>query len=202
MRKLWGPLGWMTLHSISALYPNEPSQDDKKTLKEFLDLFAETITCFQCKSHFGTIINIHKSSNPDFLDSRQKFALFVFRAHNTVNLRLDKPRPSSMSECLRTLKLATAQTSFASFRISYLSYLLRNWQREGSGQAMILMGQVKEMIEINNHYWSPRETSIPELEEGDVTTPITLNNARLNSRGVPVSTRIGFIGGRLKLAKR
>ena len=67
---------------------------------------------------------------------------------------------------------------------------------------MILMGQVKEMIEINNQYWSPRETSIPELEEGDVTTPIALNNARLNSRGVPVSTRIGFIGGRLKLAKR
>jgi len=192
----------MTLHSISLIYPENPSYFDKHIASRFLDLFGETITCIECKSHFRTIYNLYKSSNPEFLNSRRDFALFVFRAHNTVNLRLDKPRPTSVSDCLQTLKAATAQTSFASFRESYLSYLMRIWGRDTSGQGLMTKKQVTEMIKINNEYWSPREIPIPDLEEGDVTRLIQLGNSRVNSRGVAVSTAVGFKGGKLKLAKR
>jgi hypothetical protein len=202
MSKLWGPLGWMTLHSISLIYPQEPTDMEKYIAKRFLDLFGETISCNECKSHFKHMYSIYKSTHPEFLNSRQDFALFIFRAHNTVNGRLDKPRPATVSECLLTLKTATAQTSLAAFRTSYLLYLSRNWGRNISGEGMIIRGQVKELIKINNEYWSPREIPIPELEEDDVMTPIQPGNLRVTTRGVAIPSTAGFKGGKLKLGKR
>jgi hypothetical protein len=145
--------------------------------------------------------SLYKSIHPEFLNSRQDFALFVFRAHNTVNIRLDKPTPKTVSECLLTLKLATTQTSLAEFRQSYLSYLMRIWGRNVSGEGMITRNYVVEMNKINNEYWSPRELAIPDLIEGDVITPIQSSVLRV-SRGVAVSTAVGFKGGKLTLARR
>jgi hypothetical protein len=202
MSKIWGPLGWMTLHSISLIYPEEPTHTEKYIASRFLDLFGETITCNECKTHFKTMYAIYKAIHPEFLESRRDFALFVFRAHNTVNMRLDKPRPTTVSDCLQTLKAATVNTSLATFRTSYLSYLLRNWNRQVSGEGLITKSQVKEMIKINNEYWSPREIPIPVLEEGDVMTPIQQAATRVSIRGTVVSTAVGFKGGRLKLGKK
>lgn len=202
MSKIWGPLGWMTLHSVSLIYPEEPTHAEKYIASRFLDLFGETISCNECKTHFKNMYAIYKSIHPEFLESRRDFALFVFRAHNTVNMRLDKPRPSTISECLQTLKAATVNTSLATFRTSYLSYLLRNWNRHVSGEGLITKSQVKEMIKINNEYWSPREIPIPVLEEGDVMTPIQQAATRVSIRGTVVSTAVGFKGGRLKLGKK
>ena len=202
MSKLWGPLGWMTLHSISLIYPEIPSQTDKYIASRYLDLFADTISCIQCKSHFKHIYAFYKSLHPEFLNSRQDFALFIFRAHNTVNLKLDKPRPATVSECLKTLKIATSHTSLAEFRNSYLSYLLRNWSRDVSGDGMMIKAQLKEMIKINNEYWSTKDIQIPNLKEADVLTPIQKPTARLASHNVVISTVVGFRGGKLKLGKR
>jgi len=202
MSKLWGPLGWMTLHSISLIYPEEPSYTEKYIAKRFLDLFGETISCNECKSHFKAIYALYMAMHPEFLNSRQDFALFVFRAHNTVNMRLDKPVPSTISECLLTLKAATAHTSFSQFRTSYLSYLMRNWGRGISGEAFITKNQVKEMIKINNEYWTPRDIPIPSLTEADVTTPIERTGMRVNTNGIAVLSNVGFKGGKLKLLKR
>jgi hypothetical protein len=202
MSKIWGPLGWMTLHSVSLIYPEQPTYAEKQIAARFLDLFAETISCNECKIHFKQIYAIYKSLHPDFLDSRQNFAIFIFRAHNTVNLRIDKPRPSTVSECLKTLKLATKQTSLATFRTSYLSYLSRNWGRDISGQGLMVKNQVKEMIKINTEYWSPREIPIPVLKEDDVTASIENSNMRVTSQGVAISAIVGFKGGKLRLAKR
>jgi hypothetical protein len=201
MSKLWGPLGWMTLHSVSLIYPEQPTADEKYIANRFLDLFSETISCNECKSHFKTMYSLYKAMHPEFLNSRQDFAVFIFRAHNTVNLRLDKPRPSTMVECLATLSEATKQTSLAAFRTSYLSYLLRIWGRQVSGEGMIIKSHVKEMIKINNEYWSPREIPIPELIEADVMIPIQKETLRVNFRGVAISSAVGFKGGRLKLGR-
>lgn len=201
MTKLWGPLGWMTLHSVSFIYPEEPTQAEKHIVEKFLEMFGETISCNSCKSHFKIIKTIYKSLYPNYLDSRQNFALFVFRAHNTVNRRIDKPRPASVAECLESIRLATAHTSLAEFRQSYLSYLIRNWGRDGSGESLIVRTYVKEMIKINQEYLSPRETSIPDLIEADVLTPIEKTNSRIAPSGSISSTNVGFKGGKLKLKK-
>jgi len=198
MSKLWGPLGWMMLHSVSLIYPENPSPADRAIASRFLDLFADTISCIQCKSHFANIFSMYKSTHTDYLNSRQNFALFVFRAHNTVNRRLDKPTPKTVEECLLTLKIATAQTSFPQFRQAYLSYLTRNWGKDHTGEGRMIFGAVKEMIRINNEYWSLRDEPIPELDEADVTISLD-KNARIAPSGRVSSTIVGFKNGRLKL---
>jgi len=140
-------------------------------------------------------------SHPDFLDSRQNFALFVFRAHNTVNLRIDKPRPATVSECLDSLRNATTHVSLPQFRNSYLSYINQNWGREITGDGFILRGKVRDMIRINNEFWNHRDIPIPELEEADVLTPIEKTGFRLAPSGLISSVLVGFKGGKLKLKR-
>ena len=202
MTKLWGPLGWMTLHSVSLIYPEFPSIEERAIASKFLDLFANTITCIFCKNHFAAMYALYKSDHPEYLNSRRDFALFVFRAHNTVNKRLDKPRQSSVADCLATLQNNLTNTTFAQFRMSYLIYLSRIWGQDLSGQGRMLQKDVKDMVQINANYWTPRElTSLPELEEADVITPIERSTARIGPSGQIISTKVGFAGGRLKLGR-
>lgn len=203
MTKLWGPLGWMTLHSVSLIYPERPTPDEKRIATRFLDLFGETITCIYCKTHFANMYTIYKSTHPEFLDSRQEFALFAFRAHNTVNRRVDKPRPSSVSQCLETLRTATQTTSLKQFRDSYLTYLANNWGKEFSSYGFMMRHCVSEMIKINNEYWTPRELkTIPDLGEADVLAPIEKTNVRFTKFRTPMPIKLGFAGGRLKLGRK
>jgi hypothetical protein len=139
-------------------------------------------------------------NNPDYLKSRQSFAIFVFRAHNTVNKRLDKPVLATVEDCLKTLKAATINTSFKQFRESYLKYLTSNWNRESSGDGMIAQQAVKKLKQINNEYLIVLDTGIiPELVEEDVVTPVESIAATpfRTLDGKPI--RVGFKGGRLRL---
>lgn len=201
MSKLWGPLGWMTLHSVSLNYPEAPSQIDRTIANRFLDLFAETISCPYCKNHFTAMLALYKAEHPEMLESRQTFALFAFRAHNTVNKRLDKPLQKSVAECIQTLKTATSQTSMAEFRKSYLDYLTKTWGRDFSADGFILRRSIQEMKTINEQYWTPRETNIPPIIEADVMTPIEKQNVRFVAPGKFVTIDAGFRGGKLKLKK-
>ena len=195
----------MTLHSVSFNYPDQPSAHETAIASRFLDLFADTISCNACKLHFKTMRAIYASLYPHYLSSKTEFAYFVFRAHNTVNKRIDKPRCSTVTECLDAVRNATANTSLSQFRASYMLYLTQNWARDTSGDGRIMHSHVRELIKINNEYWSLRETSIPNLPEADVLTPIEKGGARASFRpeGTTfVSSNIGFRLGKLRLRNR
>lgn len=173
MTSFWGPMGWITLHSISVNYPENPTADDKAIVKKYLNLFAETISCPSCKSHFTNMYKSYTMANPNWADSRFNLFLFIARAHNTVNKRLDKPRPSTVSESLSMLQLITQHKKPSEYRNSYLTYLTNNWTKEGGGEGMIHTGYVREMRKINEQYWNLRETEFSiTLPEADILTPI------------------------------
>lgn len=168
--KIWGPLGWMTLHSVSAIYPEQPTPADKALIQEFISSFRETISCPYCKTHFTGMLNRYTSTHPQWNSSRQELFLFICRAHNTVNRRLDKPVYKTVEECLTTLKNATKNTTPAQFRKAYLDYLTRNWSRQTDAEGFMMMGYVRKMIKINEEYLNPRETTYDSLvvQEGNV----------------------------------
>ena len=173
MTAVWGPMGWITLHSISVNYPEHPKADDKAILKKFLELFIETISCPTCKGHFGSMYKSYTVQNPYWADSRYNLFLFVVRAHNTVNKRIDKPRPSTVAECLTSLRMAPELKKPADYRASYISYLIGNWVKEGGGEGMIQVGHAKEMRKINQEYWNLRETGFSVVfPEADILQPI------------------------------
>ena len=208
--KYWGPLGWMTLHSISVCYPELPSDADKAILIRFLERFQETISCPQCKKHFSTMFANYKQVHPEWANTRFDLFLMICRIHNTVNLRLDKPRFSSVKECLSALTNATKLNSQSVFRNGYLTYLYKNWIKEQSGEGFIMVGAVKEMMKINTEYWNLRNVDFDKvvfLAEADV-----LERVKDDPRNMTVNPAIPFFsdgkipsvgfklsGGRLRL---
>jgi hypothetical protein len=156
MTSHWGPLGWITLHSASMLYSENPEASEKALMKKFLDSFGETISCYHCKSHFLNMLSKYITAIPSYLDSKKDFMLFVFRAHNTVNKRLDKPILQTVQDCITTLKNANAYSSFETVRNSYLTYLQNNWNKELTAHGFSLRKKVQDLIKINNEYLNLR----------------------------------------------
>ena len=204
MTKFWGPLGWMTLHSVSVIYPEYPSPEEKAIARKFVDLFASTITCRYCKEHFAKMYSVYLSDHPEMFASRFELVKFAILAHNTVNARLDKPRPSSVKDCLETLVSNTKNVSTSQFRTNYIAYLIKNWSRERTGDGAIFKMQSREMEKINNEYWTPRDTGFEGLSfpEFDVRVPIENVNSKPKILGIPKSGIVGFKGGRLSLIRR
>jgi len=209
MTKYWGPLGWMTLHSISLNYPDTPSVEDKQILIRFMDNFTESITCQYCQSHFKTIFQTYKGLFPLWNSSKYDLFVFIARAHNTVNKRLDKPLIRTVAECLEKIKTNSVHTTLSGFRQSYINYLISNWSRELSGEGRIRIGHSKELQKINNEYWSLRETNIDSLNfpETDVLFDIEQRSVLPKATGGLPSIYKGslpnvgfrFSGGKLKL---
>jgi hypothetical protein len=172
MTKVWGPLGWMMAHSVSVCYPETPTDNDKRIASEFMEAFGRTITCEICRSHFSTLFQIYKRNVPTWLNSRKDFFLAVCRMHNNVNKRLDKPIPSSVLECLNSLKNATSYTSPSEFRKKYIDYLFRDWNIFGKATSYYFnaMPEVEKMRKINQEYWNLREVSYSDVSftEDDV----------------------------------
>ena len=174
MTKIWGPIGWMTLHSISVCYPDKPTENDKRILNEFLNSFGNTITCMNCRDHFATIFSHYKKHVATWANSRKDLFIAICRLHNTVNKRLDKPLLKTSGECLTSLIYATKNTSQSEFRQKYFEYLLRDWNTFGrsSGYHLLAISDINKMKKINEEYWKNRETPYDSLE---FTTDDTLN---------------------------
>lgn len=211
--KFWGPMGWMTLHSISVCYPEIPNDADKAILVRFLERFQETISCPHCKTHFTAMFGNYKRAHPEWANTRFDLFLMICRIHNTVNRRLDKPRFSTVKECLAALTEATKLNSPSSFRNGYLTYLYKNWAKEQSGDGFIMVGAVKEMIKINNEYWCLREVSFDKvifLAEADTLEAVKDDPKNLTagpsipffSDGKIPSVGFKFIGGKLRLGSK
>lgn len=172
MTAVWGPLGWMTLHSVSTSYPESPTQSEKDLLTTWLGLFTETITCPHCRDHFRGMHANYRAKYPGYLDSRQSFAMFVFRCHNVVNARLSKPVYSTLEECMAvltsTLKTRTAQD----YRISYVNHLIRFWSTIQDTHGIAALKKVYEMKKIEIDYFGPRDTKFEvRLRDDGVVIP-------------------------------
>lgn len=191
--KFWGPLGWMTLHSISSIYPENPTSEERLILEKFVEMFRETITCVHCKRHFTGMLNKYKQVHPEWSSSRYDFFLFVCRAHNTVNRRLDKPIFPTIQSCIERLQENTKVTSATTYRNAYLNYLISNWQREMNAEGFINADIAKKMKKIDEEYFIPRDTNFVgfSLKEGNILEFIAENPQNFNAgAGIPNIAKI------------
>ena len=211
MTAVWGPLGWMTLHSVSTIYPERPSQSEKDLMTTWLGLFTDTITCAHCRDHFRSMRQAYQVKFPDFLDSRQAFATFVARAHNVVNARLSKPVYGTMEECLAVLRGNLKTRTAQDYRISYVNHIMRYWSTIQDMSGIAALKKAVEMKKIEVDYIGPRETKfdvqiedegviIPrswvELTPGGQVPEISRPSLRMTE-----TSRAGFrmVGGRIRL---
>ena len=197
---MWGPLGWMTLHSVSHNYPENPSLHEQQLVSQWLDLFRDTITCAHCRSHFSDMLHQVRTLYSGYLSSRREFILFVFRAHNTVNRRLDKPVYLTSDECEQVYRSNLASRSARDYRIAYLNHIMQNWKAMHDMNGISNVRRVHQMMQVETSYWAPRD-NLPEPIVGESTAPLPSRPAG-TPREPPTIRRppgkVGFIGGRLR----
>jgi len=209
MTAVWGPLGWMTLHSVSTSYSESPTPTERQLVSSWLDLFRDTITCPHCRDHFTTMLNNYRARFPGFLSSRQDFAMFAFRAHNAVNARLHKPVYGTLAECMDVLRNNIKTRSAADYRIAYINHITRYWSTIQDINGIVALKKVNEMRKIEIDYFSQRDTMFAiVLKEDSVTVPRnwleTVSEAPVAGPMPVFSTanaRAGFriVGGRMRL---
>jgi hypothetical protein len=195
MTSFWGPLGWMTLHSASMLYSENPTSQEKSLMLSFIDAFGESISCHQCKTHFLTTKIEYEQMYPNYLNSKKDFMLFTFRVHNGVNKRLDKPILQTVNDCIQTLKNANSYSSLHNLRNSYISYLHRNWGQDFSSEGYFVKKKITELIRINNEYFNLREIDWSYTFNEDV---LPIKDKLHQQQMIRINRRGGFKNGRLQ----
>lgn len=175
MTAIWGPLGWMTLHSTAFAYPETPSPAERQLMTTWLDMFRDTITCPSCKGHFTDMLASYRSQFPNMLQSRHEFIMFTFRAHNAVNKRLNKPVYSTVEQCVATLRNNVKSRLAQDYRISYINHITRHWRVFQDVSGIVALKKIKEMRRIEDEYVKSRDTNFTiEVRPDTVVLPQTM----------------------------
>ena len=144
---------------------------------------------------------------PHMLSSRREFMLAVFRIHNTVNRRLNKPVYTSVATCFEQLRTNTKTKTAREYRIAYINHIRRYWRTMQDASGFTSLKKINEMTKVEMDYFQRHdnnfEVDIPEdnvlpfgqalasaLPGAETPSPI-----RIDTRDVP---RMGLIGGRFQ----
>jgi FAD-linked sulfhydryl oxidase len=87
-----GNAAWTILHSVAAHFPDQPTQEQIDSAKQFVLGFALLYPCEECRYGF---IEYCKEHPPQF-SSQKEFVIWVCNLHNTINEKLGK---SVMMKC-------------------------------------------------------------------------------------------------------
>jgi hypothetical protein len=168
MTAIWGPMGWMTLHSVATSYPEAPTESEKQLMSSWVEMFRDTITCPHCKHHFGEMLENYRRQFPGYLSSRHEFAMFSFRAHNAVNRRLKKPIYATIPDCMDTLRNNIKMRSARDYRISYVNHITRYWRSFNDITGITALRKIQEMKKIEEEYISKVDTKFEVSFRNDV----------------------------------
>ncbi|KAL7109143.1 hypothetical protein ACP275_06G157000 [Erythranthe tilingii] len=81
-----GRATWTFLHTLAAQYPDKPTRQQKRDVKELMAILFRMYPCKECADHFKEVIR----SNPVEAGSHHEFSQWVCRVHNVVNRSLGK----------------------------------------------------------------------------------------------------------------
>ncbi|XP_057426859.1 FAD-linked sulfhydryl oxidase ERV1-like isoform X2 [Lotus japonicus] len=82
-----GRATWTFLHTLAAQYPDNPTRQQKKDVKELVQILSRLYPCKECADHFKEVLR----ANPVQAESHAQFSHWLCHVHNVVNRSLGKP---------------------------------------------------------------------------------------------------------------
>ena len=118
--RVWGPAGWLFLHSIVQNYPWKPTDEQKNNYLSFLTLVGDVLPCRYCRDSYKKYITgidnwkptPTELENPDQLTekdkdlilnisklkSRKTLVIWLYELHNRINKKLGVNCDPTLSE--------------------------------------------------------------------------------------------------------
>lgn len=87
--KIWGPIIWTALHTISFNYPVNPTKEDKKHYKDFIYSLRYVLPCKYCRINLTKNLK-EKPLQMCHMKSRATFSKYIYELHELVNKMLGK----------------------------------------------------------------------------------------------------------------
>jgi hypothetical protein len=84
----WGPAAWHFLHTITFVYPVNPTTEEKTNMTDFFTkVLPSILPCKVCSTHYVSIL----SNYPIQAQNRESLSKWLVEIHNQVNLSTQKP---------------------------------------------------------------------------------------------------------------
>ncbi|KAB8204371.1 ERV/ALR sulfhydryl oxidase domain-containing protein [Aspergillus parasiticus] len=81
---------WTFLHSLTASYPVQATQEQQGEMRTFLKIFSRLYPCWVCADDFRNWMAEPSGRNEPRLKGRADFGTWMCEAHNEVNRKLGK----------------------------------------------------------------------------------------------------------------
>ena len=88
--KIWGPILWSYLHYSAINYPEHPTKQQVKEMKDWLCSLPTTIPCKNCSQHYRKYIEQNREQLDKICSCRDHLFNFLVDIHNKVNKRNGK----------------------------------------------------------------------------------------------------------------
>lgn len=85
-RESLGQATWSFLHTLAALYPQEPSVEEQRAAVALFESLAVLYPCDTCRTHYRAML----TARPPRVSSRAELTAWLCETHNEVNGRLGK----------------------------------------------------------------------------------------------------------------
>jgi hypothetical protein len=89
MTKIWGPLAWTFIHTISFNYPVNPTPEDKQHYKDFIYNLRYVLPCKYCRINLTNNLK-KKPLMACHMKNRDTFSRYIYELHELVNKMLGK----------------------------------------------------------------------------------------------------------------
>ena len=156
--RVWGPAGWLFLHSIAQNYPWKPTDEQKEWYYDFFKLVGNVLPCRYCRESYQDFIKQPGSELTKYtLKNRKSLVTWLYHVHNKVNKKLDiKDKPSLKSvidkyesfrsKCHKTVKIKKGCTDPMNGHRKKCFINIKNVDKNGNEFGKVKKVKVKKPI--------------------------------------------------------
>tara|TARA_E500000178_G_C16870341_1_gene684075 strand:+ start:91 stop:672 length:582 start_codon:yes stop_codon:yes gene_type:complete len=117
MTKIWGPPGWIFLHSVTFGFPQEVTCKNQHRVLQYINFFnsvGNVLPCKYCRDSYNEYLREHPVEQ--HCTSRKTLTRWLYDIHNKVNSKLgvapcDIPRFSQVEKKYESYRAACKQTT-------------------------------------------------------------------------------------------
>ena len=80
---IWGPHAWFFLHSVTLVYPDNPSEQDKINFFDFFKTLGNVLPCMVCRENYKN--HFMKIPLRKQLGNKKDLQKWLVTIHNEVN---------------------------------------------------------------------------------------------------------------------